>query len=470
MGAGDDSIVNAAGNVTIDEDHGDDTIENSGDNSSIFGGSEDDYIVNTGNNVTINGGDYEDTIVNNGGENVVFIFEPGYYGSFTVIEGFNETSTLQIGRYTGNTENYRKIDAGEDVIFQFEKSAVTLKGATNIFAQIKVQGGPDISATPPSITQFVDGSDAPENLSPTANKTKLNLLGGNDTSSNQYDNVTIDAGDGDDTVDNGGQIVLLKGGNGADYISSHGYYVTVDGGAGDDVLIGGAGKDTFVVSAGDDTIADYLAGTDKISLGSAQIKNYSIDDGDVILGFEGGNSLTIQDAAGDKITLVENGKSVVNVYAQDGIFNNTTTKATAVTLAEDTQIFSAANYSKLTTIDDAAVDGEVEIIGNAKNNWIQAGDFDSTLNGGGGNDTLWGGDGSDTFIYNPGGGKDVIFAFGAQDMLQIGADFTASFKNNSVAFKVGTTANAITLKDFSGTEFVANGDTYQLSDSTFTKK
>ncbi|MBR4382411.1 MAG: hypothetical protein IKP64_02515, partial [Selenomonadaceae bacterium] len=118
----------------------------------------------------------------------------------------------------------------------------------------------------------------------------------------------------------------------------------------------------------------------------------------------------------------------------------------------------------------SAVDGEVEIIGNGRANKIYAGDFGSTLNGGGGNDTLWGGDGSDTFIYNPGDGRDKIYDFGAEDQLQIGANFDAVLKNNSVVFKVGTTSNAITLKDFSGTEFVANDDTYQLNGSKFEKK
>ena len=98
-----------------------------------------------------------------------------------------------------------------------------------------------------------------------------------------------------------------------------------------------------------------------------------------------------------------------------------------------------------------------------------SGDAGATINGGGKNDTLWGGDGSDTFIYESGGGKDVVYGFGNEDALQIG-NFTATVKDNSIAFKVGSQTNAITLKDYTATTFNINGTNYKVDGSTLTKK
>ena len=229
-------------------------------------------------------------------------------------------------------------------------------------------------------------------------------------------------------------------------------------------MIGNGGSDTFVYSSGDDTISDYGNGTDKISLGSA-MTNFNLEGDDVIIEFAEG-SLTISDAAGEKITLIENGKSVVNIFAANGIF---TGGKTAVTLAADTSTFSTADYSKLVSIDGGLVSSDASIVGNAKANKIFAGDAGSTINGGKGHDSLWGGNGDDTFIYESGGGKDVIYDFGDGDALQIAGTFTASVKNNSIAFKVGSQTNAITLKDYTATSFNINGDTYRISGNTLTR-
>ncbi|MBR1805266.1 MAG: hypothetical protein IJ774_02640 [Selenomonadaceae bacterium] len=228
-------------------------------------------------------------------------------------------------------------------------------------------------------------------------------------------------------------------------------------------MIGGKGGDTFVSDGGNDTISDYGVGSDRISLTSA-IKNFDLSGDDVIIGF-GDNSLTIADALGDKITFVEGGKTRVNIFAEEGIFD---TSKTAVTLNATETTFDAANFSKIVTISGALVTGEVSIVGNAKSNKIYAGDNGSTLDGGAGNDSLWGGDGSDTFIYS--GGKDVIYGFGDEDALQLGGDFTASVSGNSIAFKVGTTTKAVTLKDFTATTFSVNGENYEISGSNFVRK
>ena len=94
-----------------------------------------------------------------------------------------------------------------------------------------------------------------------------------------------------------------------------------------------------------------------------------------------------------------------------------------------------------------------------------------TVKGGKGDDSLWGDNGADTFIYAKGDGHDVIYGFDDTDMLEITGKFTAAYDSatNTVAFNVGSTADAITLKNFTATTFNINGDAYRISGSKLVK-
>ena len=95
-----------------------------------------------------------------------------------------------------------------------------------------------------------------------------------------------------------------------------------------------------------------------------------------------------------------------------------------------------------------------------------------TIDGGKSNDSLWGNAGTDTFLYFKGEGKDVIYGFEDNDMLLITGDFSASYNESKgeISFKVDNTANAITLKDFSATNFKVNGYSYKISGSNLVRK
>ena len=67
-----------------------------------------------------------------------------------------------------------------------------------------------------------------------------------------------------------------------------------------------------------------------------------------------------------------------------------------------------------------------------------------------------------------GDGKDIIYGFDNDDLLQIMDDFMPSYKNGVVTLKVGS--GSITLKDFTATTFNINDDTYQISNSKFVNK
>ena len=57
-------------------------------------------------------------------------------------------------------------------------------------------------------------------------------------------------------------------------------------------------------------------------------------------------------------------------------------------------------------------------------------------------------------------------------MLKITGTFSASYNKfkKEIAFKVGSTASAITLKDFTASTFNVNGTNYKISGSKLVKK
>lgn len=88
------------------------------------------------------------------------------------------------------------------------------------------------------------------------------------------------------------------------------------------------------------------------------------------------------------------------------------------------------------------------------------------------NPLLWGDSGNDTFIYAVGDGKDVIYGFENNDLLQITGAFSGTYSKSKgeVYFKVDTTSKAITLSDFSATSFNINGTNYKISGTKLVKK
>ena len=203
----------------------------------------------------------------------------------------------------------------------------------------------------------------------------------------------------------------------------------------------------FIYSAGNDTITDY-ASEDKISLASA-ISKATVKSSNVVFTI-GKNTLTLKNAKGKQLTLIDSSGTENQTII--GGLNYTNSDKASVTLPAYAEYAAAETRTKA-----------IAITGN---------DLNNTLTGGAGNDTLWGGLGADTFIYNAGDGKDVIGDFGDDDLLQITGTFSGTYKaaTDTIVFKVGSTASAITLKDFTATTFNVNGTAYQISGGKFVKQ
>lgn len=249
----------------------------------------------------------------------------------------------------------------------------------------------------------------------TANKT-VRTFYGNDTIESEGNNVTIDSGAGNDRISiYGGSNISINSGTGADYVAvgSEENKVTISSGTGNDYINNWSSQAKIYTAEGSDTVYNSsLASNAYISTGAG---NDSIENNGAKATIDGGTG-------NDSIQNDGNNASIVCGAGNDSVWS----------------------YGS-----------KVTISGEAGND---------TLWGGAGNDSLWGGDGKDTFIYKSGEGKDVIFGFENNDLLKITGTFSVSYNESKgeVYFKVGSTNNAITLKDFTATTLHVNNKTYTL--------
>lgn len=448
---GNDYIDNYRNNVTINALGGDDTIANSVDEVTIDGGEGNDSIENyCGDSVSIDGGAGNDTI------------SLGYltYGNLIkytegdgndLIQSFGEYDTLKIA---GSSYSTKK--SGEDIIVTVGEGKITLEGAA-----------------------YWD---------------TLNIV--SDKPSWTLDGTTATYGTSDNTL------VTVKGVKSLDGLSLNGKVVTVDKSAlgTDKVTI----SDGYTLALGSDVTKSSISKTAWSHKGTTATYNQTTTAGYTLA--DDGKSVSYSDAMTTALATVKGAKSAKGLSVSD---KKITLKKSAlskkVTVSGDYEFDFASDYkqalitgstnsdtiiargSKITINggagDDLFVgnaskdslngsDGNDKLYGNAGNDKIYGGNGNDTLRGDAGNDLLTGGAGADKFIYAKGDGKDVIFDFANDDLLQITGTFTGTYNKSKdeAYFKVGSTSSAITLKNFTATTFNINDDTYQISGTKFVKK
>ena len=418
-------------------------------NDTLWGGAGVDvfaYALNTGNDVIQNYTSGQDKISLGAGASL---------SSFSV----NKTgdAVLKVG---SNTLTLKK-STGEDIASHGKQiTLIDGSGYTSTktyFTDKTVAGdgvtlnstfsGSSLAAGTGIIT--LDAQNVAKALKLEGNALANTIYGGSkaDTIYGKDGNDFIDAGAGNDSISGGNGNDLLWGGAGKDLLNGGAGADTLWGGTGNDTLTGSSGADLFIYSAGNDTITDY-ASEDKISLASA-ISKATVKSSNVVFTI-GKNTLTLKNAKGKQLTLIDSSGTENQTII--GGLNYTNSDKASVTLPAYAEYAAAETRTKA-----------IAITGN---------DLNNTLTGGAGNDTLWGGLGADTFIYNAGDGKDVIGDFGDDDLLQITGTFSGTYKaaTDTIVFKVGSTASAITLKDFTATTFNVNGTAYQISGGKFVKQ
>lgn len=454
------SIKSGKGSDTLTGGKGADTLDGGKGNDVLQGGLGDDILK---------GGDGRD----------IFIYTAGS-GSDTISDYKTGQDTIKIAGGTISSSTIK----GSNVIWTIGSGTLTIKNSKgkNIIVEDESGNIKTIIGGSPIIVDNVSSKvtlDANSNIADASTNTKSVNITGNKSAN------TIYGGFGSD---------VLNGAAGNDKLFGNGGSDTLDGGAGNDTLSGGKGSDLFVYSGGKDVIKDFSVLEDKISISGGIVSDVSIStkktvfkigSGTLTLEIQSDNSeINFTDNAGAKILqrgiFYDRGKTSATIpasfpYSKEqiniGVSNvDASVSKKAVNILGTGRADKIIGSAKNDTLTGMA--GNDKLYGNAGNDVLRGGAENDSLWGGSGNDTLYGDAGNDTFIYASGGGKDVICGFETGDLLSITGTFSGTYNKfkKEIAFKVGSTANAITLKDFTATIFHINNDSYRISNNQFVKK
>ena len=452
---------------------------------SITGNKLMNSIVGGASNDTLNGGKGNDSLTGGEGSDV-FLYANG--DGNDVITDYTEEDKIQI---TKGTATVKKSD--KDVIFTVGDGKITVKGAADkIVTYIDEKGKTNYYPAPTRDSVII-------------NKPTVKLLA-------DYKSKTFDVGNVKDSKNKaiGNEIEMID----ASEVSSNLKIVgnakanvilggkgndTINGGKGSDTLQGDDGADVFVYNKGDGKDVIYYDSGDKISLVSGAVSSHSVkgsSDVVLIIDKDSNNKITLTDGADKVITVVDakGNNRIIGGTKNDNIKGGSKNDSIYGGAGSDTLKGEAGNdklygndgkdsilggagndYLSGDAGDDKLYggDGNDKILGGSGKDYLSGGAGSDSLWGGAGNDTLYGDDGADTFIYAKGDGKDVIYGFANEDMLKITGTFSTSCNKSKteIYFKVGSTSNAITLKDFGSTStFNINGTNYKLGSTKLVKK
>lgn len=194
----------------------------------------------------------------------------------------------------------------------------------------------------------------------------------------------LDGGDGNDVLWGEDGHDALSGGNGHDKLYGGNHDDKAWGGAGNDTADGGEGHDQLWGEDGNDSVSggngnDFLsggAGQDTISGGANEDQLYGDDGNDLLQGDDGHDLLW---------------GGTGNDWMNGGAHNDT--------------LYGGSN--------------EDTVFGGDGNDVLHGQDGYDVLNGGAGDDVLYGGAHADVFVFDVGGGSDVVRDFGSGDVLRL---------------------------------------------------
>lgn len=407
------NIIGTEEDDVIDGGDGKDTIQGGDGNDSIFGGKGND---------SLSGGDGDDTLTGGAGKDV-FVYSNG--DGDDTISDYEKSDKIRFASGSVSTITTSK---NGDVIFRVGEGSLIVKGAADIPITY-IEGG--------KTKTFFD-QPVIYNEDETAATITAGYAASNDSFVAGSTLKQIDAsGVESDLAITGNKLAnTITGGAGDNIIA---------GGKGNDKLTGGDGADIFVYynKDGKDTITDYEE-EDTIQIASGSISKITTSAKNGTVTFTVGDGRIALQNASDKVIDYIDSDGVKHYYPVD--INKSGTGATLTSeYAKDT--FDVASFEEyattIKTIDAAAVDHDLKIVGNSKANKITGTGEDDEIDGGAGkdtimggagndqilggagndsldggedDDTLTGGAGSDTFVYS--GGKDIITDYEESDKIR----------------------------------------------------
>jgi Ca2+-binding RTX toxin-like protein len=429
-GAGNDVLSAGSGSQFIDGGAGDDIIDggpsvdtlwgSSGDDD-LFGGDGGDVILGHGGNDQVDGGSGDDDVRGGPGAdrlgggsgddhvdaptNTNLANDPtALYGPDELDGGLGDDQ-LVAGPETDPlaSDVFRGGDGTDTVDYSLRESplVVSLDGmpgdgaageGDNVLPDVeRVIGGSDSDA--------IVGSDASNFLDGGLGDDLLNGLGGDDElvgGVNDSGSDALTGGGGSDVLKAGAGDDSLDGGDGADTLVAAGGGDALDGGAGQDTLSGGPGVDALLGGEGNDT----LNGGDVIQIGA--------DGGDDIDGGPGNDALT-GGPGNDRLVGGLGADRISGGVGRDAVSYEDRAAPISVTfdgLPNDGEIREGDNVaSDVEIVLGGIVDDK--LIGDARENALDAGPGDDQVIGGPGRDTLAGEKGADV-IRARDGSRDVV--------------------------------------------------------------
>ncbi len=290
-----------------------------------------------------------------------------------------------------------------------------------------------------------------------------------------------DGTSGNDWLQGSNGIDVLSGLAGDDVLFGSDGNDILDGGAGNDFLNGGAGNDTYLfdIGGGQDTINnnDVTAGKlDVVQFGAGVMST----DITVTRGGWSGNDLVLSiNGTTDKLTISDyfTVMPAGTTYWDSATGNVVTTTQDARLGAVDQVRFADGTIWSMAQLDawpvsgmslygtsgDDMLQGSINddlIRGLAGNDALDGNAGNDMLDGGAGNDILNGGAGNDTYLFDIGGGQDIIYNYdttaGRVDVVQFGAGVLSTdimvtrggWSGNDLVLSIKGTTDTLTLANY----------------------
>jgi Ca2+-binding RTX toxin-like protein len=411
----------ASGNV-INGLGGDDSIYGRDGNDVLNGGDGADWIYGGNGNDTLDGGAGNDNLRGDVGND-----------TYRFYRGMGQDSVTDFDSTVGNVDTIKVAAdiAPADVIVSRDQTYLTLaiKGTTDKLSITFFNSSNYIVER----VEFADGtiwgidvlkqmtkgvaSSGADTLYGDIGADVLDGLEGDDKVFGEAGDDRLEGGAGNDSLGGGDGNDVLNGGAGNDYLSGDNGNDRLDGGVGSDQLSGGAGNDTYLFyrGMGQDRISEFdltAGNSDTIKVAA------DINPDDVIVKREGSDVyLTIKNTT-DRMTIysyTDANYQVERVEFVDGtVWSVSDLKRLSVEVAThgaDTLIGDEAN-DRLDGLDGddklSGLAGNDVLNGGAGQDTLDGGMGLDTLDGGAGNDLLYGGSGNDTYLFQRGGGQDLI--------------------------------------------------------------
>lgn len=354
-----DRIRGLAGNDLLSGLAGDDVLDGGDGVDSLYGGAGQDRLMGGAGADRLWGGLGQDRYFVEDGD----IIGDADDGDMVMLPGSVTIATLEANMGWRDGTTMAEVLADGEVLFRLIPNGDTVAGLTLVESGGNTVPLAELLGAKLHDPQFVTGSPAADVIAGFA--AADSLRGG-------YGNDGIAGYAGSD---------ILEGGGGADVIV---------GGADADALFGDAGDDEYRFSAGDghDRVDDRGDGVDTVrfdaSVSAASIVLLRMGNGDLVLRYGSGDSVTIAGQFGDPLRQIE------RIVAADG------TEWTASVLAA------------LPIVPISGTDGADVLVGTASGETLEGGAGGDLLDGLGGADTLRGGEGEDAYRLAWNGGHDRV--------------------------------------------------------------